>query len=180
MRSTLQGFKVARRGICIAAGVLCFLAVLVAVFFMFCDNQDYFVSRDFRSYLKNGTEFENTATNILPSNAELEETDILFYEFYHKDNRVLRLDVAYSQSDFNSAKEEISAHLAAQNSYCREDFYFDGQLYHGYVFYNNTTDVHAYAMAYSFDLDSHRISYMLYESFDLQIMTIADALATKP
>ena len=137
-------------------------------------NPKNFDRNDFDTYLKNGTDFEVKASGVMPSRASLEDTLIVFYEFSHYSDKMLRLTAIYSQDDFADAKAALKAQIEKKGDCCFETFYLDGELYQSYMFYDGGS---AYAMAYSIDADERKISYMLYEGENLQYMTIADALS---
>ena len=155
------------------------IASMIAM--VFYDRSQSFITTDYNLYLSNGTYFEQTASLVMPSKTLLDRSELVRYQYEYNhssllgDNITLHLSVIFSDDDFN---DMVNA-LAEQNAESlRETFYYDGNLYYGYKFYNNAPDnVNAYAMAYSIDSDTKKITYVLHESFDCQVMSAKDALS---
>ena len=162
---------------------LCFL-IIVSICVVSCQDSDNIVSYDFDMYLKNGTYFEETASMVMPSKDSLNNAEIVFYEFQHYSDKILRLIVNYQENDFSLAQKKLNEQHNELKSplYVKiplyEKFYFEDRLYCCYIFYNYHNDnLKSYAIAYSISADEKSISYILYESFDLQFMNASDALS---
>ena len=97
---------------------------------------------------------------------------MLFIQCYIK----LILAVIYDADDFNTAWQTLDKQYLMQEEGWRERFYFDGDLYYCYTFYGEAPNV-AYAMSYSINTEVKKISYMLYESFDITVMDAQSALS---
>ena len=141
-----------------------------------------FTTTDFDSYLKNGTHLEDEAIAVLPSKEDLDTKEIVFYEYEYDSgfllpgDSMLRLVVIYDADDFNTAWQTLEKQYLMQEEGLRERFYFDGDLYHCYTFYGEAPNV-AYAMSYSINPEEKKISYMLFESFDITVMSAQSALS---
>jgi len=146
-----------------------------------------FTTTDFNSYLKNGTHLEDAAIAVLPPKEDLDTKKIAFYEYEYNygvilpgvilpGDSMLRLVVIYDADDFNTAWQTLDKQYLMQDEGWRERFYFDGDLYHCYTFYGKAPNV-AYAMSYSINTEEKKISYMLYESFDITVMSAQSALS---
>ena len=164
---------------------LCLLILIIgACAALVCyERAKSFTTTDFDSYLKNGTPLENAAIAVLPSKEELDTKKIVFYEYEYdysvilSGNSMLRLAVIYDADDFNTAWQTLDKQYLMQDEGWRERFYFDGALYYCYTFYGEAPDV-AYAMSYSINTEEKKISYMLYESFDITVMDAQSALSS--
>jgi hypothetical protein len=162
-----------------------FLAVLVICFAIFIyQKTKSFTTTDFDFYLRNGTYFEESASLILPSKDALENAQILTYEYDYQygvffgGEKMLRLSAVYSEEDFFEAQNAIEEKYLQVEGLDLEKVCLNEELYHCYVFYNNSSNsVNAYAMAYNIDAEERKISYILYESFDVQIMSASSALS---
>lgn len=167
----------------IAIVLLCFIIVAISVscllsFRYASDNVCFFETHNIDTYLKGGTHFEKTASLVLPSEELLLKNRIASYEFLHFSDKILRLEVIYNKDDFDSALKAVEEQYEKNDESVCEKFYFDNKLYHCFVFYNNSNDsANAYAMSYAVDMNENKISYMLYESFDLQVMNAVNALS---
>ena len=169
--------------------VLCiFLCLLILVIgacaALVCyERAKSFTTTDFDSYLKNGTYLEDAAIAVLPSKEDLDTKEIVFYEYEYDygfilpGNSMLRLVVIYDADDFNTAWQTLEKQYLMQGEYWRDRFYFDGDLYYCYTFYGEAPNV-AYAMSYSINTEEKKISYMLYESFDITVMDAQSALSS--
>ena len=154
------------------------LASILAV--IFYDRFQSFTTTDYNLYLSNGTHFEQTASLIMPSKTVLDRAELVRYQYEYNhgsvlgDNITLYLSVIYSDEDFTNMKNALEEQNA---EFSRETFYYEDNLFYGYIFYNNVPDnANAYAMAYSIDLDTRKITYILHESFDCQVMSVEDVL----
>ena len=122
---------------------LCLLILVVGAFAaLVCyERTKSFTTTDFDSYLKNGTYLEDTAIAVLPSKEDLDTKEIVFYEYEYdysvilSGNSMLRLVVIYDADDFNTAWQTLEKQYLMQDEGWRERFYFDGDLYHCYIFY---------------------------------------------
>ena len=168
--------------------ILCTLLIIATLAISICvgiacyQTAKSFTTTDFNLYLENGTYFEETASLVLPSKDTLDKAKIVFYEYeynhsiFFDGNKLLRLVVTYDQEEFDSAQSTLETRYKEGKD--REKFYFDSNLYFCYTFYNNSdSSVNAYAMAYSVDSNEKKISYLLYESFEMQVMSAEYALS---
>lgn len=163
---------------------LCLLILIIgACTALVCyERAKSFTTTDFDSYLKNGTHLEDAAIAVLPSKEDLDTKEIVFYEYKYdysvilSGDSMLRLVVIYNEDDFNTAWQALDKQYLMKDEYWRERFYFDGDLYHCYTFYGEAPNV-AYAMSYSINPEEKKISYMLYESFDITVMSAQSALS---
>ena len=161
--------------------VIVLLIITSCLTVVFYDRSQSFTTTDYNLYLSNGTYFEQTASLVMPSKTVLDRSELVRYQYEYNhgaifgDDITLHLSVIYSDNDFDNM---INA-LEGQNSQSlREMFYYEDDLYYGYIFYNNAPDsVHAYAMAYSIDSDSRKITYVLHENFNCQVMSAEAALS---
>ena len=98
------------------------------------------------------------------------------YDVILSGNSMLRLVVIYDADDFNTAWQTLDKQYLMQDEGWRERFCFDGDLYYCYTFYGEAPNV-AYAMSYSINVEEKKISYILYESFDITVMSAQSALS---
>ena len=163
---------------------LCLLILVIGACatLVYLERTKSFTTTDFDAYLKNGTYLEDAAIAVLPSKEDLDTKEIVFYEYEYdysvilSGNSMLRLVVIYDADDFNTAWQTLEKQYLMQDEYWRERFYFDGDLYHCYTFYGEAPNA-AYAMSYSINPEEKKISYMLYESFDMTVMSAQSALS---
>ena len=171
--------------------VLCvFLFVLAVVIGSFSiivcyEKAKSFITTDYNLYLENGTYFEQTASLVMPSKNVLDSAKIVHYQYEYnygvicEGNKMLRLIAIYPEDDFHTMKDALEEQYLMQDECYRETFLLDDEVYYCYIFYNNSpTSVNAYAMAYSIDINEKRISYILYGSFDIQVMSAKSALSS--
>lgn len=163
--------------LCLLILIICACASLV-----FYGRAKSFTTTDFDSYLKNGTHLEDAAIAVLPSKEDLDTKEIVLYEYEYDygfilpGNSMLRLVVIYDADEFNTAQQTLDKQYLMQDEAWRERFYIDGDLYHCYTFYSEAPNV-AYAMSYSINVEEKKISYILYESFDITVMSAQSALS---
>lgn len=168
----------------ILRGILCLLLVILLLCLSVFVYQKIksFKTDDFDLYLKKGTELEATAARVLPSENELENTQIILYEYDYQYEillggyKMLRLVVVYNdQEAFLEAKETIEDGYLKENGSYPESFSLNGSLYYSYIVYD---DSHSspYVGAYSIDATERKISYLLYECFDVQVMSAESAI----
>ena len=161
---------------------LLFTVILSAIIY---NKSQSFTSTDYNLYLSNGTYFEETASLVLPSKNALDKAEIVKYQydyspqtFIFTSHITLHLSVIYSENDFNDMKNAIEEQYLKQDECHQEKFYHNGNLYYGYIFYNNSpNNVNAYALAYTIDTDTNKITYVLNESYECQVMSAEDALS---
>ena len=156
-------------------------SVLAVVFY---DRSQSFTTTDYNLYLSNGTYFEQTASLIMPPKNVLDRSEQIRYQYEYNHGSIfgneitLHLSTIYSDDDFCDMKNVLEEQYLAQAESMRETFYHDGVLYYGYIFYNNSpNNINAYAMAYSIDTDTRKITYVLHESFECQVMSAESALS---
>ena len=147
--------------------ILSFIICIITLFS--CTNESIIYEYDNSIYLTDDTPFNTTARTILPSNDDLKNTQITYYE--HIPNKSLRISVVYSETDFQIAKQKLNV-LYEENIKEFISFYFDGMLYNGYMFYVNTE---RYIMAFHICSDSNIISYALAENFAFEYYSTLQA-----
>ena len=166
--------------LCVVLGALALAAVALASLACY-ERVNSFTATDLTAYLQNGTTLEAAAASVLPTKQDLDAQEVAFYEYDYDHgillpgDSMLRLSVVYETDAFDSARQALDERYLGLDDAWRESFCFDGALYHCYVFYGEASNV-AYAMAYSVDEEQRKISYLLYESFDLTVMSAHSAL----
>ena len=146
-------------------------------------NKNIILTSDANTYLKENSSFNEKVKNILPSQEELKNAKILFYMLY--DNRkedafsenLLRMTVEYSVDDFVKARKKMEELSEKYNSpSMSSSFYYDGVLYDGFMIFNDGYC----AIAYSACSDTQTLSYIAFNSYNLQFMNVQSALELFP
>ena len=154
------------------------------------------ISYDFDTYLSYNNSFEKNIMLVMPSKEELKDSTVLDYVYYDSGEtvfepyRMIQMTVQYSQDKFVIADERLEQ-ITTQydSSFEIENFYINSLLYTGFIFYNydarddefeNTYNDGYCAFAYHISTDSDTISYIAFESGDLQYMNMELALLLFP
>lgn len=154
-----------------------------------CDEKTFSTS-DANTYLKEKSEFNENIKNYLPSYEELKDAKIVFYTSYNNYEKeealsksMICMTVEYGAEDFKKARkkmEQLSEEF--ESSTMSSSFYCDGVLYNGFIIINNDYFVNnGYcAIAYSVCSDAQTLSYIAFDSYDLQFMNVQSALELFP
>lgn len=147
-------------------------------------NKDIVLTSDVNTYLKGSSSFNENIKNILPSQEELANAKIVFYMLYNNNEKeetfsenMIRMSVKYSAEDFEKTRKKMEQlsekHKSSTMSSC---FYYDGVLYNGFIFINDGYC----AVAYNACSDTQTLSYIAFDSFNLQFMNVQSALELFP
>ena len=175
------------------------LLLLICLIVLFCFSgcgAKQQISYDFDTYLYYNTSFEKNYKLVMPSKDELKNATVLYYVYYDSGTtmvqpyRMIQMTVQYSQNQFIKAQEKLEQIITQYDSSCEiENFYFNSMPYKGFNFYNydarddefeNTYNDGYCAFAYHVSTESNTISYIAFESGDLQYMNMESALSLFP
>ena len=175
------------------------LLLLICLIVLFCFSgcgAKQQISYDFDTYLSYNTSFEKNYKLVMPSKDELKNATVLYYVYYDSGTtmvqpyRMIQMTVQYSQNQFIKAQEKLEQIITQYDSSCEiENFYFNNMPYKGFNFYNydarddefeNTYNDGYCAFAYHVSTESNTISYIAFESGDLQYMNMESALSLFP
>ena len=174
---------------------LLFICLMVLFGFSGCGAKEQ-ISYDFDTYLSYNNSFEKNFKLVMPSKDELKDSIVLDYVYYDlgatvfEPYRMIQMTVQYSQNQFIKAQEKLEQIITQYDSSCEiENFYFNSMPYKGFNFYNydarddefeNTYNDGYCAFAYHVSAESNTISYIAFESGDLQYMNMKSALSLFP
>lgn len=148
-----------------------------------CSSKEQ-VSYDLSTYLCGDTDFEKNVATILPSKEELKNSKVVYYLYYNNggtdessEKKMINLTVVYSDENFTKAANDLveSSLLHANESMSRR-FYYNGVLYDGFIFNKNGYC----AVAYHACSSTKTVSFIAFDSWDLQFMDIESALGLFP
>ena len=175
--------------------LLLFICLMVLFCFSGCGAKEQ-ISYDFDTYLSYNNSFEKNFKLVMPSKDELNGSTILDYVYYDsgatafEPDRMIQMTVQYSQDQFVIAKEKLEQIITQYDSSCEiENFYINSLLYEGFNFYNydarddefkDTYNDGYCAFAYHISKESNTISYIAFESGNLQYMNMESALSLFP
>ena len=177
--------------------LLLFICLMVLFCFSGCGAKEQ-ISYDFDTYLSYNNSFEKNFKLVMPSKNELKGSIILDYVYYDsgatvfEPDRMIQMTVQYSQDQFVKEKEKLEQIITQYDSSCEiENFSFNSMSYKdkGFNFYNydarddefeDTYNDGYCAFAYHISTDSNTISYVAFESGDLQYMNMESALSLFP
>lgn len=166
--------------------IFVFLLILL-ISFICCGcnkNKNIILTSDVNTYLKGSSSFNENVKNILPSQEDLKNAKIVFYMLYNNNEKeeafsesMIRMTVKYSADDFEKARKKMEQlsekHKSSTMSSC---FYYDGVLYNGFILVNDGYC----AIAYNACSDTQTLSYIAFDSYDLQFMNVQSALELFP
>ena len=155
-----------------------FLIILVLVI-AGCSPKEQ-VSYDFTTYLSGDSEFEKNVALVMPSKEELENSKVVYYVYYDNceksdtfGKKMIQLTVEYSDEDFSNAVQKMKNRFDLyDNGIMNSQFFYNGVLYDSFSFRENDYC----AIAYNTCSDSNTISYIAFDSLDLEFMDVASAL----
>ncbi len=175
--------------------LLLFICLIVLFCFSGCGAKQQ-ISYDFDTYLSYNTSFEKNYKLVMPSKDELKNATVLYYVYYDsgttmvQPDRMIQMTVQYSEDQFVNERQELEQITTEYDSSCEiENFYLNSMLYKGFNFYNydarddefeDTYNDGYCAFAYHVCTDSNTISYIAFESDDLQYMNMELALSLFP
>ena len=158
--------------------------IVILLIVIFCS--DYYLSNsvkiedNFETYLSQDDDFVKNAKLVMPAQETLNNNCVVFYNYIKKeDMKVYFLTVRYEDDDFLYEKDRLAVldhryiEKVALTYINRDDFFWDGKLYHGMVYNNNGY----YSIAYHI-CDDNTVSYIFlkYDLF-LQTMTMGQTLS---
>ena len=175
--------------------LLLFISIIALLGLSGCASKEQ-ISYDFDTYLSCNTSFEKNYKLVMPSKDKLNDATVLYYVYYDSKNtvtqpdRMIQMTVKYSDELFVSEKQGLEEKIIEPDaSFETEEFYFNGSLYQGSLFYNveanndefeDTYNDGYFAFAYNVCTTSNTISYLVFESEDLQYMDMQSALTLFP
>lgn len=175
--------------------LLLFICLMVLFGFSGCDAKEQ-ISYDFDTYLSFNTSFEKNIKLVMPSKDELKDATVLCYVYYDSNttkiqpDRMIQMTVQYSKDQFAKENQELEQVTTKYDLSCEiENFYYNSNLYKGFVFYNydarddefeDTYNDGYCAFAYHVCTDLNTISYIVFESDDLEYMNMESALSLFP
>lgn len=148
-----------------------------------CSSKEH-INYDLSTYLGSDTDFEKNVATILPSKEELKNSKVVYYLYYDNggtdessEKKMINLTVEYSEECFVKAANDLaeSSLLHASESMSRR-FYYNGVLYDGFIFNKNGYC----AVAYHACSSTNTISFIAFDSWDLQFMDVESALGLFP
>lgn len=137
------------------------------------------ISYDINTYLSNNSNFEKNISNFMPTKDDLKKSNIEYYCYYDNgknnetsEKKMIQLTLKYTDEHFGDIEKKLEDNISHNyDETTSRNFYYNDILYQGFIFYNNGYC----AVAYGIITDSKTISYIAFDSWDLQFMDIESA-----
>ena len=159
--------------------IFLYIMVLILVFVISGCSQKKVISYDIDTYLSSNSNFEKNISKFMPTKDDLNKFRVSYYYYYDNgensetsEEKMIQLTLEYTDENFGVITQNLEK-IVSQNydETTSRNFYYNDTLYQGFIFYDNGYC----AVAYGIIPNSKMVSYIAFDSWNLQFMDIESA-----